>query len=286
MKKVLLLCMAVCLLILGCEKEGVYNPSKKIKRISTQSQNDSKRLESEWTWEKNLLKKIQYYTYSGSSAYDERYMYDKNKLVKVEENDGYYTKITYNGDKYDKMEYFNPQGTILESQKFTYNNNKVSQIDNTIYNYGEYKSMQDRGFISHFLSSEMVSVISRMISKSPAKSTEQHARITYKYDKENISESYAEINEEFYSSKATITFEKYDKSINPWYHSFIDVVGSKNNPLEVIAKFEITLFDEFISQRMTVSYEYEYDGKFPTEIYATQRQDNESYRATTFIDYK
>jgi hypothetical protein len=286
MKKVLLLCMAICLLILGCEKEGVYNPSKKIKRISTQYQNDLKRLNSEWTWEKNLLKKVQYYSYTGAPSYDERYTYDKNKLVKVEKNDGYYTKILYNGDKYDKMEYCSPQGQIFLSLKFTYEGNKVSQIDQTEFDYDDDKSLQNAGFISNVLSQEVVSGLTKMLSKSKSKSTEYRSRITFKYEGNNISESVLSYSEENFTFKETNTFEKYDKSLNPLYHSNFAVVGSKNNPLELIIKTEETYYDEYESDRYTVSYEYECDGKFPTQVYATTRVGNSSERVITFFDYQ
>jgi len=54
MKKYLFLILALSILFIGCEKEGVYNPNKKIKRIYEESLSGSspKRLSQEWTWEK------------------------------------------------------------------------------------------------------------------------------------------------------------------------------------------------------------------------------------------
>jgi len=46
--------MALCILFIGCEKDGVYNPTEKIKRISVQEQGGAKQLRQEWTWDKNL----------------------------------------------------------------------------------------------------------------------------------------------------------------------------------------------------------------------------------------
>ena len=60
MKKYLFLILALSILFIGCEKEGVYNPNKKIKRIYEESLSGSspKRLSQEWTWEKKQLKRL------------------------------------------------------------------------------------------------------------------------------------------------------------------------------------------------------------------------------------
>ena len=283
MKKVFLLCTVICLLLVGCEKEGVYNPSKKIRRIEYQSQGGVKQLVSEWTWEKNLLKKIEY-----PSNFNEHFTYEKNRLTKVEESDGYYTKITYNGDLYDKIEYNDPSDVLLRSYKFTYENKKVSRIDITDYD-GGYKSLPTDGFISHIISSKMITMMNEIRSKSKSKG-EQTSRITFQYDKNNISESVLESNEEYfgdiYSYKEIETYEKYDNYENPTYHFYENPVSSKNNPLEVIVKETITVNGIGDTERSTISYEYEYDGKFPKEIRTKETySDGSIKRYTIFMEY-
>ena len=276
--------MALCIIFMGCEKEGVYNPSKKIRRIEYQSSSGGKQLSSEWTWEKNLLKKIEY----PNAAYD-RFTYEKNKLVKVEESDGYYTKITYNGDQYDKFEYNNPSGKLLESIKFTYENKKVYRLDVTDYYDDDDKSLPTEGFISHIISSKLIATMNKIASKSKSKSKEETYRVTYQYDKNNISESVLEYNEEYdgdiYSFKQTVMYEKYDQNENPYYHFYENPVGSKNNPLEVVVKEEDIFNGEVDVDRYTISYEYEYDGKFPKEIITKETYHNSTFRFTTIIEY-
>ncbi|MCL1850811.1 MAG: hypothetical protein FWF70_05345 [Bacteroidetes bacterium] len=294
MKKVLLLCMAVCLLLLGCEKEGVYNPDKKIKRISYQSLGDVKRLAEEWTWDKSLLKTVQYFTYDAMPSYDERYSYEKNRLVKVEDNDGYYYKITYQNDQYNKVEYYDPLGIPFSSMKFTYENKKISKIVMTeLYDDGS-KSLPEQGFIARLLPPELIRELNKMNSFAKGKEVvEGTTYITLKWNNNNISEIITESSRIIYGenahSKTVMTFEKYDTKENPLYHSFADIVGSKNNPLEVITKSELThpMLPEPMLNRFTSTYEYEYNGKFPTQIIETQKYANGDYgRMTTFYEYK
>ena len=293
MKKVLLLCMAICLLLLGCEKDGVYNPSKKIKRISYQELNDVKRLSQEWTWDKNLLKTVQYYSYNAMPSYDERYSYEKNRLVKVEDNEGYFYKITYQNDQYDKVEYYSPVGILMESIKFTYENKKVAKIVETIFNYDDFKSLPEQGFIAHLLSPELIREWNKMTSYAKGKATETTAQTTFKWNNNNISEIISEFSMMIYGenakSKTVMTFEKYDTKENPLYHSFANIITSKNNPIELIVKSELThpSLPQPISSRYTSTYEYEYDSKFPTQIIEIQKDENLNYtRTSTFYEYK
>jgi len=303
MKKLFLLCMALCLLFLGCEKEGVYNPSKKIKRISYQENNGPKYPDSEWSWEKNLLKKIQYFngfTYS----YDARYSYEKNQLVKVEESNGWFWKVSYNSNLYDKVEYFDTKGTIQITVKFTYDKTKVSRMDITFYDYDDiyknFTSLQG-GFMSNLLSKELIQSFERIVLKSKNKAAIPTTyKVTYTYNKDNIKEQVMEYNESdedsSFSYKSTVKYEKYDNKLNPMYRFYqmgegIGFVSPKNNPLEVIVEtyFNYVYFGEVETdfERYTISCDYSYDGQFPTEAVETQRNsEGNILRLTTFIDYQ
>jgi hypothetical protein len=306
MKKLFLLPLALCLLFLGCEKEGVFNPSKKIKRISYQEQNGPKYMESEWTWEKNLLKKIQYYN-GFAPSFDERYSYENKQVVKVDRSDGAYWKISYNSNLYDKAELFDSKGTIMLSARFIYDKKKVSRMDLTIYQYdGGWKlEMLSTGFMSNLFSKELIHSLERISSKSKSKAvTTTTYKIFYTYEKDNIKEQVLEYSyvgeiygfEYSVSGRSTIKFEKYDNSSNPMYRFYsmgegVGFVSPKNNPLEIISEYNetFTFLDETESEyeRYTITYDYSYDGKFPTEVVETER-DSEGYvfRTTTFLDYQ
>ena len=70
MRKIVLLSMVLSLFFLGCHKDGVYNPKEKIKRIYTQEQGKTKELKQEWTWEKELLTKVEYFKNNYSNGYN------------------------------------------------------------------------------------------------------------------------------------------------------------------------------------------------------------------------
>ena len=278
MKKVLLLCMAVCLLVLGCEKEGVYNPSKKIKRIY---EGTSKRLSEEWTWNKNLLQKIDYY-WNNSIGYTENFKYDdKNRVTKVEDYEyGDYYIISYNDNGYNKIEFYD-EDELYMSFSFTYEKKKVSRIDVTqYYDDDDWKSIKNGGFITKIISKEILNSVKTIRSKTGTKGNAT-ARMDYKYDGNNVSE--VELSAEGYSEK--FSYEEYDNKLNPFYSSIFGVAAveggiggfSKNNVGRLIVRVT-TNYGSFTEK---VDYEYTYDGKFPTEIIS--KSDGE--RWVTTLEY-
>ncbi|MDR0207145.1 MAG: hypothetical protein LBI45_07830 [Bacteroidales bacterium] len=289
MKKLFLICFALCILAMGCEKEGVYNPDKKIKRVFIQVENGEKYLSQEWTWEKNLLKKIQYNS-PYHSSWEEYYSYEKNKLVKVEKSIGYYWEITYKGDTYDKVEYFDKQGMILISAKFTYEKKKVSRVDFSMFYYEEYLiyKMSDGGFMSNIFSKDLLIDIEKNASKSKSKPDAFTCKITFTYDKDNIKERVIEYSEEDYTMKTSHKFEKYDNKYNPLYRFYSQFVGtdfvfSKNNPLIINIEFSETEDNYSDFERYTITYDYTYNDKFPTVV----KYFEDGYPIdTTFYEYE
>jgi hypothetical protein len=271
MKKVFLLCMAVCLLLLGCEKAGVYNPGKKIKKIY-QEINGVKTLMEEWTWDGNLLAQIQYYSLD-EPAYVEHYIYEKNRLVKVKLDNGIYYTITCKNNKYDKIDCYSPLNILLLSQEFTYKNNKISTIVFTVKGdaltiiddlFGNYvqKSEYGRGFMTHLLSPELIHEMNKLISKAKGEVPEISISATLKWNKNNLSELVLEINNSVIPVKSILTFGKYDNKENPLYHSFQSlIIDSKNNPLQITTKSDFLSTIEY-----PVYYEYKYDNQFPIQI--------------------
>jgi len=284
--------MALCILFIGCEKEGVYNPNEKIKRISYQYPGGTKQLSQEWTWDKNLLKKIEYF-YSYTPVYEERYTYEKNKLTRVDESDGWYWRVFYKDNLYDKAEYYDSRGSVQMSAKFTYDKKKVSRIDLTIFDDGWKSKMSNGGFMSNLFSQELFQEISKISSKSKSRAPSTSFRISFTYDKNNIKERIIEYNEYGYSERYTYKFEKYDNKLNPLYSfytkfdDFDAFVGSKNNPLEVIVEWRGTYGGESDFERTTITYDYTYNGKFPTEVLRVYRDsDGDTWRYTTYYEYQ
>jgi len=262
MKKTFLLCIAICLLVLGCEKEGVYNPDKKIKKIY---EGFIPKLSEEWTWDKNLLQKIDYFS-GDEVGYTENFKYDnKNRIIRIEDYEyGDYYTISYNKDGYEKIEYYD-EDILYMSAAFQYEKKKVSRIDLTYYDFYDYKSTKKDGFITKIIPKEILNSTIESKNRSESKGTYSFV-VNFKFDGNNVSEM---IVVDDYS----IIYENYDKNLNPFYSSFTGMVDfedgagirglSKNNVGKVTYKWGFGWPDE------TVEYGYAYDGKFPTSIITT-----------------
>ena len=283
---ILALSVSASAVFIGCKKEGVYNPSKKISRIYKQPQGGAKNLDQEWTWDKNLLTKVQ--GYSGNKpAGDVRYKYEKKRLVKMDWSSGLEAKITYNGNLYNKVEW-SYNGRILQSAKFTYDKKKVSKIEVTEFGDDYYSTSHDvMASLSDFLPVEVVRDFERMESEPTQKARQKDGSTSYtvsfKYKKENVSECVYEERGEDWSYKETHTYEKYDNKANPLYKSLELDGDSKNNPLEVTVNVTETDSEPY---RYTISYEYTYDGKFPTEVIRISKNNYGQDRSTTYYEYK
>jgi len=279
MKKLVLLCTALCLLFLGCDKEGVYNPSKKIRRISEQRQGEMKQLMQEWTWDNNLLSKIDYFE-NNQPSYTENLKYDsKNRIVKVEDYKyGDYYTITYKDNLISKVEYF-WDNIMEESFFYTYENKKISKIVFTAYEVK--KSVKRDSFISLLIPKEIGMRINDIKEKSMNKGGSLIITIKFSYEGNNVSNMEIMSEGEVYN----YSYEQYDKKLNPFYNSFSPGGGmnlSKNNPGKEILRYH----DDEFSLLITTEFDYTYDGNYPTEVVERYTIGSVNFRNTTFYEYK
>lgn len=237
----------------GCKKEGVYNPNKKIKRIYEESLSGSspKRLSQEWTWEKKQLKKIDYY-WDNQISYTENFSYDnKNRLIRIEDYSyGERYEIKYDKDGVSKIELY-IDNELYQIMNFKYDRNKivevsVIEIDNSKILVS--KSNKPESFISMIL--PIKEVKDRIRSKNTKGNYVYY--FEFEYDGNNLSKM-KEIDGSWIDE---YTYENYDKKSNPFYSNVYSISEgfSKNNVGKVINRWE------------TREYEYTYDGKFPTEV--------------------
>jgi hypothetical protein len=255
MKKYLFLILALSILFIGCEKEGVYNPNKKIKRIYEESLSGSspKRLSQEWTWEKKQLKKIDYYS-DNQISYTENFSYDnKNRLIRIEDYSyGERYEIKYDKDGVSKIELY-IDNELYQIMNFKYDRNKIVEISVTVIEIDNSKilvskSNKPESFISMIL--PIKEVKDRIRSKNTKGNYVKY--FEFEYDGNNLSKM-KEIDGSWIDE---YTYENYDKKSNPFYSNVYSISEgfSKNNVGKVINRWE------------TREYEYTYDGKFPTEV--------------------
>jgi len=283
-----LLLLTICLLFNSCKKDETYNPERKIKKIYNKYSDGHKYLAQEWTWDNNKLVRIDYYPMNGYDIYKTEYFtYEDEKLVKIQDNNGYYL-ISYTHSEYDNIDYYrNDDNNLILNCHFTYNNNKVSKIIFTSYDFW-YGKMGEGDFLSSLLSKDLISNIEQILLPSTGKSDfPTISTFSYKYDGNNIKEMKWEINEQ---QSITFIYKSYDKMQNPFYKYLglmyhleqynVKMVASKNNLLEV------NIIDSFEPDFLGITkYSYKYDDDFPIEVEAkTTNLPNDGFK--TYYEYE
>lgn len=297
MKKVFIVSIILSLFFLGCHKDGVYNPKEKIKRVYSQWPGETKMLEEEWTWDKKLLTKIDYY-WNNTTDYSERFTYEKKRLVKMEASDGDYINIKYDGKHFDKMEEFSANGQLTAEVRFKYDKNKISKMEMTFYEYyDDYDWKSGKRVLSimePLFPPEFEASMKKMKSNAKNRSVDTYTATTsFTYEGNNVKEMKHEYHESGYSSVDTYTYIKYDKKSNPKYRFIFGDddnglgVTSKNNPTEILNNYWSSYYGDIYVSNSTTTYDYTYDGKFPIEVYRTYRDnDGNTSRYTIFYEYQ
>jgi len=285
---VVLVMLTICISFNSCKKDETYNPERKIKRIYYNFSDGHKYLAQEWTWDNNKLIRIDYYPMYGSDIFNTEYfIYEESKLVKVQDDNGYYL-ISYKSSKYDKIEYYrNDDNLLIFNCNFTYKNNKVSKIIFTVYDMWISKMAKD-GFITFLFNKDMFSNFEQMVISSTGKSFfPTVSTITYKYNGDNLKEKIWEINE---SQRITFIYKAYDSMKNPYYKYLglmnhvsgfrnIEIVASKNNLLES------NILDSFVPEYLGINkYSYKYENDYPIEVDAHEMTLYGNYK--TYYEYE
>jgi len=285
---IVLVLLTVCISFNSCKKDETYNPERKIKKIYYDFSDGHKYLAQEWTWNNNQLVRIVYYPMYGSGIFNtEYYIYEDNKLVKVQDNYGYYL-ISYKDFKYDNIEYYEKDDNMpMFNCDFLYKNNKISKIIFTFYDMWVSKMAKD-GFITFLFNKDLIANFEQMVMSSTEKSFfPTVSTITYKYDRDNLKEKIWEINE---SQRITFIYKSYDSMKNPYYKYLglmnhfsgfrnIEIVASKNNLLE--SNILVSHAPEYLGIN---KYSYKYDNDFPIEVDAHEMTLYGNYK--TYYEYE
>ena len=253
------------------EREGVYHPKKKIVEIYEQSDpygyayNGIKRLTEKWTWNGKNLSKI---TSADESVYC-LFKYEKNRISKIEGNDGFYgayspytLSFTYEGDFIKKIECHDKRG-LYAVFDFKHTQNKITTMTITINDNLSFKNTV--AAFRLFLPVQTVkSILNEEQSASLSKGETRTSVFEFEWDGDNIKTETLSYEREHYSSTSKTTYQ-YDDKINPFYNSTRGFVHSKNNVIS--AKTDMR----------TIEYKITYDGQFPVEISENLIIENNSY---------
>lgn len=279
--------LALMFVFASCEKEGVFNPKKKISEIYKSSSysydgetyNTPKYLSERWNWDGKILKSVDYYDNDGSLDYSETYTYDKNRLTKVSWGSTSYYELVYDKNKLSSINYYY-SGTLSETLKAKHDGSKIVGFEYTGYDAKGAMARVPASAFRFILPAANVEDIAKAFAKISEKAVTKDIEtynIDFVWDGNNISEVKYTEGAYIYS----IEYE-YDSKINPFYGLFdiseIDVttIMSKNN----ITKFmEIEDGETYIE-----NFEYEYDGNVPVK--RINRYSSEGYSSVSITEYE
>lgn len=298
-KLVVLSMMATMILFASCDKDGVYNPIKKISKITYTRTSigahgtESNTTEQNWTWNKNQLQKIVYYNREDQYTWTEEFSYNKNgRLIRVEDKEiEEYTTYEYEGDQLNKVVYYYNNFRECEYH-FKYEGEKLSEIE--CWEFSDYYSIkkENRSNPLAFVCSPEIANLTQKVVDDVAVATEgqPHRKmdvyittISLKWDGNNISRmiyTYPFSNERY---EYLLT---YDKKVNPFAGFFaLDfdcaydydyVYKNANNIVSMTS----------VGDTWKCEYNYTYTGQYPESYTCTEVYENGSYRYDCKIEYK
>lgn len=278
MKRLSILVLAIATIAFvasSCQKEGQFNPSKKITSAVVEKLNNDGNMgisqKINYKWEKNLLVEE---VVDNGSVVTSHFTYDsKKRISEINTSDNIRLVYSYNGNKIATIEE-SINGKLNKTYVFKHDDfGYISSIDVTV---PEYKSTEVYANSSvnplFFMPTEIATDIQTTMLKY--KMTDMF--YAFVYDNNN--------NIEQMQINGTVFKYKYDNKRNPLY-GFYDILSmdfdwifAKHNVIERIVTYQSD--PDF---KQTVKYEYTYSGNYPlTQIV---RDDNGVIRERTTFTY-
>ena len=268
----------------SCTKEGVYTPSKKIRKVYHSTSSIDKYLSQSWEWNGKLLEYINYYSSDGSLSWTENFTYDGKRLIQVDNYLGSeYITYEYDGKKLKSANYFfsNSLGATIA---YTYSDNKLEKMIITYYDY----YMKHNGNLLKTilpLPSEVTETINKALDKVCADRQEKEVyTFTYQFTWSDTNVSKIEATEDGRIITANL---QYDAKNNP-FKGFHDLNSDvESNPILCLSKNNVTrmilVYSDGDSEVQTYTYSYNSDN-YPT-MSIMRYADDDDYQSVYYYDY-
>lgn len=269
MKKILTILAIVCVAFIfaGCQKDGVYNPSKKISKVYYTSTNGKKSLDQIWNWNEKLLDKIDFY-YNGAVEETYRFYYDNNRLTRMDRyayGNILSIEYKYDGSHLSEADVFH-SGSLNYIYKFSYKSGKLESMTCTSTSKGVKEETK-----IHPLYFVFGPEISQCIEKSEKTLAKKHngksiSTETYKFTWKNgeVSQCVLCYQEEDYSE---YTYKyTYDKKKNPFSGALINLYPEENMLFDgSLCKHNITKIDftSMEGESEIIKFDYSYKDNYP-----------------------
>lgn len=257
----------------ACEKDqlGIYNPKMKIDKIYNEK--DGRYLLEQWQWNDKLLSKIDFYRSNESLKATHTYLYDENRLTRVQ-MEGSYSDFIYDGKELRTINTYTGS-QLLETYQLSFKKDKLSHISIK----RSAKGGTDSDLMSFFIpGSDHLSLSRPSSSESKGENYDYSAaEMDFVWDGDNV--QYLKMSITRPDSIQHLTFSYvYDDNMNP-KHGFLSLypiqsilngepqyqLCSKNNIVSVMVTDEYDIF----SKTESFTYSYEYYKNYPTKVYHT-----------------
>lgn len=264
--KIIMMALVLVFVASSCQKEGIYNPKKKIERITREyiytdenSSTSEKYVSQIWKWDGNLLNSITFYAADGDVNGTETYNYDGKRLASID--CGYDEKYVFNydGNKISRIDYFD--NNTLESQYvFIHDGSKISQIDVTFYDNDAKKAVLPTALLN-FVMPGNAEVAREMTAKINQKIDVKADSYSYSWKIEWNGNNISKMTIDYGVARYVNEFS-YDSKKNPYFGLFdFEVVG----PYEFASQNNVITYTETEDDDITVTnFYYTYDGSYPT----------------------
>ena len=288
----------LCAIIIGfalmsafyaCQKDplGVYNPKQKISEIYEEVEGHY--LQERWIWDGDKLIRINFYKKTGDLNYAQNYIYDGNRVVRIESDD-LHSDFFYDGKTLTEIKTFEGE-ELLDTYVFSYEKNRLAHL--SINQSSKSAAVGDllALFIPGYEQLEAERV--RLGEEKGNSYYFTSAEIDFVW-KENDVQNMKTILSSPYGVKHYVFTYVYDENVNPRYNFLSMSVGQQliaENPVNLFFSkhnvIGIYVTDEDLPPHLntqSLTYGYDYYNKYPTKMYRTIL-DNEDYSVDSVLLY-
>ena len=295
--KLFIALIAICAVMVSCNKEGQFSPKKKISHISYSAIEKDEFWDGNswiadeddliptyvgqvWNWNGKKLESIDYYEEDGTLVGTDNFSYDGKRLSTISWGNNRYEFI-YEKGKLASIEYYY-ESTKSATYEITHNGNKISKIT--------YNPVNSKAAEAHPLPSCVLGInIPCGRNHKDGMKGVGACEYSFEWDGDNVSKMVYTTSS--YSMSYSFT---YDKKLNPFYGLWDDdavegdfyseigfsILMSKNNVAHC------TIVDE--GESFDLEYTYTYQGNYPTIATWTYTEldeydENEMYRYTSSV---
>ena len=274
----LLLIMIGMLLFTACEKEGVFNPKRKIAKttiavsaVISGHQIDVPAVdEMTFTWDGSRLDKITYHDYDGEPAWIAQYSYDKKNRIVAIENSDYQEKaeFIYDGNKLSEMNFYRGDDKVVYVE-VEHDVKRLSQLSYHINNTEIVRkmSLSPWAFFMDDMSAATLNKKVQYAAENSQTKGEVIMNVAFTWNGDNVEKMSltSPTSPTDPNMQVDIMFE-YDSHANPMLHAYsiyTPMLMSDESHITYSANNMIKYQEVTPTGSTSIDFVYTYDGDYP-----------------------